>query len=69
MKTTSDAHSIDAMAIKDRLLRKSKAYYDRDFDGVMDVYRKREDICIFDPPIIYYGWDATAKMIRDFIDG
>jgi ketosteroid isomerase-like protein len=51
------------------LLSKSTAYYNRDFDGIMDVYLKRADICIYDSPISYYGWNATAKMIRDFIEG
>jgi ketosteroid isomerase-like protein len=67
MTTASDTKAIDE--IRERLRIKSKAYYNRDFVGIMDVYLKSEDICIYDPPIIYYGWDATAKMIRDFIDG
>jgi ketosteroid isomerase-like protein len=67
MANRSDLQSIEA--IQERLRAKSKAYYNRNFDAVMDVYLQREDICIFDPPIIYYGYAATAKMIRDFIDG
>jgi len=65
--TTSDQTSIED--IKERLLTKSKDYFNRDLDRVMDVYLNREDICIFDPPIIYYGYEATKKMIRDFISG
>ena len=69
MSSSQQAALSDAMAIKERLLRKSEAYYDRDVAGIMDVYLKREDICIFDPPIIYYGWNATKRMIRDFVNG
>jgi ketosteroid isomerase-like protein len=59
----------DAEQILQRLKNKTSAYFNRDIDGVMSVYRRCSELCIFDPPIIYYGFDATEQMIRDFVDG